>query len=67
MLFYWPEKEELKGRQMTYEWVGSEAQAQTELIRQEEDQDGTITWRDDKWRNWQGEERKEEKRGGKLT
>lgn len=37
-----PGKKELKGRQMTYEWVGSEAQAQTELIRQDEDQDGTM-------------------------
>lgn len=34
-------KRALKGRQMTYEWVGSEAQ--TELIRQEENQDGTMT------------------------
>lgn len=51
-------KRVLKGRQMTYEWVGSEAQ--TELIRQEENQDGTMTWHEDKGRK---RETWEERRG----
>lgn len=36
-------KKAQKGRQITYEWVRSEAQARKELITQEEARDGTMT------------------------